>query len=65
MIDHIEDKTRVGVTLDTCHLYAAGFDIKSQEGWDAVLKSFSDTVGWGYLAAMHVNDSKMGLGSHR
>ena len=65
MIDHIQDKGRVGVTLDTCHLYAAGFDIKSAQGWQEVLQRFTDIVGWEYLSAMHVNDSKQGLGSKR
>ena len=63
MIDGVTDKQRVGVTLDTCHLWAAGFDILS--GYEATLQAFRDTVGWQYLSALHVNDSKMGLGSHR
>ena len=65
MIDAVDDKQRVGVTLDTCHLFAAGFDILSEEGYEATLQSFRDIVGWEYLSALHVNDSKMGLGSHR
>ena len=63
MIDGVEDKSRIGVTLDTCHAFAAGFDIKSEQGWEAFLRSFRDTVGWDYLSALHVNDRKMGLGS--
>jgi len=63
IIDGINDKKRVGVCIDTCHAFAAGYDLSTPEGYDAVWKEFEDTVGWQYFSAMHINDSKKGLGS--
>jgi deoxyribonuclease IV len=63
MIDKIEDKSRVGVCLDTCHLFGAGYDLRTKEGYAAVMASFGETVGFSYLKAMHLNDSKGALGS--
>ncbi len=64
LIDKIEDKTRAGVCLDTCHLFAAGYDIRTGEGFNAVMDVFDRTVGFDYLRGMHLNDSKGKLGSH-
>ena len=63
MIDQVEDKSRVGVCLDTCHMFGAGYDLRSREGYEAAMKSFGETVGFGALKAMHLNDSKGLLGS--
>ncbi len=63
MIDRVEDKSRVGVCLDTCHMFGAGYDLRTREGYEATMKSFGDTVGFRYLKAMHLNDSKGTLGS--
>ena len=63
MIDGVEDKSRVGVCLDTCHLFGAGYDLRTREGYLATMKEFGGTVGFGYLKAMHLNDSKGLLGS--
>jgi deoxyribonuclease-4 len=63
MIDRVEDKTRVGVCLDTCHTYSAGYDIKTPAGFDAVMQEFDAVVGLNYLRAMHLNDSKKDHGS--
>ena len=63
MIDRVEDKTRVGVCIDTCHAFAAGYDIRTQDGFDQTLKEFNQSVGLQYLKAMHLNDSKKELGS--
>lgn len=63
MIDQVEDKTRVGVCLDTCHMFGAGYDLRTREGYEAAMKTFGETVGFGYLKAMHLNDSKGLLGS--
>ncbi|BAM40050.1 apurinic/apyrimidinic endonuclease [Theileria orientalis strain Shintoku] len=63
IINQVKDKTRVGVCLDTCHLFAAGFDIRTHEKFEAVMKSFDDIVGLKYLKAVHLNDSKSDLGS--
>lgn len=61
----VEDKSRIGVCLDTCHLYAAGYDIRSAAGWSATIRRLSTTVGLEYLRAMHLNDSMVPLGSRR
>jgi deoxyribonuclease-4 len=63
IIDGVEDKSRVGVCLDTCHLFGAGYDITTPQGYDAVMADFDRIVGFSYLRAMHLNDSKAALGS--
>ncbi len=64
IIDHVEDKKRVGVCIDTCHAYAAGYDIKSEEGYEKTFREFEEVIGMHYLKGMHLNDTKKGLGSH-
>ncbi|QQX81487.1 deoxyribonuclease IV [Shewanella sp. KX20019] len=63
IIDAVEDKSRVGICIDTCHMFAAGYDIRSQESCRAVFAEFDNIVGNQYLKAMHLNDSKTGLNS--
>ncbi len=63
IIDQVEDKTRVGVCIDTCHSFAAGYDLQTAAGCKAVFKEFEKTVGFDYLRGMHLNDSKKELGS--
>lgn len=63
IIDRVEDKTRVGVCIDTCHSFAAGYDIASPEGYRSTWNEFDSVIGFKYLSAMHLNDSKKGLGS--
>jgi len=63
IIDGVEDKERVGVCIDTCHAFAAGYDIRSRKGFDKTLSEFEETVGLQYLKAVHLNDSKRELGS--
>ncbi len=63
IIDQVDDKRRVGVCLDTCHAFAAGYDLSTQAGCAAVFAEFERVVGFGYLRGMHLNDSKKGLGS--
>ncbi len=58
IIDQVEDKSRVGVCLDTCHTFAAGYDIKSEAGYAATMDAFESIVGFSYLKGMHLNDSK-------
>jgi deoxyribonuclease-4 len=53
----------IGVTIDTCHVFAAGYDIRTQEGWDATLRAFDQIIGLDYLYAFHLNDSVQSLGS--
>lgn len=63
IIDLVEDKTRVGVCLDTCHTYTAGYNLRSPEGFKSTFDEFDRIVGFGYLKGMHLNDSKKELGS--
>ncbi|MGD9553378.1 MAG: deoxyribonuclease IV [Arcobacteraceae bacterium] len=63
IIDKIEDKSRVGVCIDTCHMFTAGYDIRTREAYDNTWKEFDQIVGRKYLMGMHLNDSKPDLGS--
>jgi deoxyribonuclease IV len=63
IIDHVEDKSRVGVCLDTCHTYTSGYDILSEAGYRSTLQAFDHVVGFRYLKGLHLNDSKKGLGA--
>jgi len=58
IIDLVEDKSRVGVCIDTCHAYTAGYNIKTGYGFNETFRKFDEIVGIGYLKGMHVNDSK-------
>lgn len=61
----VEDKARVGVCMDTCHVFAAGYDVRTAETFRATLDAFDRVVGIKYLKALHLNDSKAPFGSHR
>lgn len=61
IIDKVEDKSRVGVCLDTCHSFTAGYDIKNEEGYNKTFEDFESIVGFKYLKGMHINDSKKDL----
>ena len=63
IIDRVEDKSRVGVCLDTCHSFAAGYDLSTEEGCNKVFEEFEREVGFKYLRGMHRNDAMKGLGS--
>ena len=63
IIARMNDDTRVGVCLDTCHLVAAGYDLASPEGYAATFAQFGRLVGFDRLKAFHLNDSKRPLGS--
>lgn len=63
IIDQVEDKSRVGVCLDTCHTFAAGYDLRTIEACAETFASFERTVGFSFLCGMHLNDSKGGLDS--
>ncbi len=63
IIDLVEDKSRVGVCIDTCHSFAAGYDLTSDAAFNETFRHFDETIGFQYLKAMHINDSKKGLGS--
>jgi deoxyribonuclease-4 len=63
ILEGIENSERMVVCIDTCHLFAAGYDISTEQGYEETFKLFDDIVGLERLAAFHVNDSKKGLGS--
>ncbi len=58
IIHHVEDKSRVGVCIDTCHAFAAGYDLRSVEKCEATFREFERIVGFDYLRGMHLNDAK-------
>ncbi|KAG9338824.1 hypothetical protein JZ751_025261 [Albula glossodonta] len=64
IIDRVRDQSRVGVCLDTCHAFAAGYDLSAAGGVKSVLDEFDQVVGLSYLRAVHLNDSKGKLGCH-
>lgn len=63
IIDKVEDKSRVGVCIDSCHAYAAGYDLQEKDSFEKVWKEFDEVVGFNYLCGMHLNDTKKGLQS--
>jgi deoxyribonuclease-4 len=62
IIDRVEDRSRIGVCIDTCHAFAAGYDIKSRKGFEETFDHFDRVIGFDLLKGMHLNDSKKGLG---
>jgi len=64
IIDAVDDKARLAVCVDTCHVFAAGYDIGSERGYEKTFRDFDDIIGLERLVAFHVNDSKRELGSH-
>lgn len=65
IIDSVTDKERIGITLDTCHLFASGYDIRTHESFEKVMKEFDDKIGLKYLKALHLNDSIHDLGTRK
>lgn len=63
IIDKVEDKNRIGICIDTCHLFASGYDIRTKETYDKTWAEFNKIVGFEFLMGMHINDSKSTLGS--
>ena len=63
IIDRVDDKSRVGVCIDTCHAYTSGYDISAPDGFRKVFDEFERIVGFGYLKGMHLNESKKAFGS--
>lgn len=63
IIEGVEDKSRVGVCIDTCHAFAAGYDLSTKEAFTETFNQFDSIVGFSYLKGMHINDSKKGVGS--
>lgn len=64
IIDGVEDKSRVGVCLDTMHAFAAGYDLRQRDGFLKAMDHFTKIVGMNYLRGMHLNDSKVAFNSH-
>ncbi|WP_227368764.1 deoxyribonuclease IV [Halomonas sp. M20] len=63
IIEQVDDKTRVGVCIDTCHAFAAGYELRSAEACTAMLDAFDTVVGMKYLRGMHLNDAKSAFAS--
>jgi deoxyribonuclease-4 len=64
ILEKIEDQSRVGVCFDTCHVFAAGYEIRDEVSYDATMHLFDQILGLHRLQVFHLNDSKKGLGSH-
>ena len=58
LIDKVKDKSRVGVCIDTCHMFSSGYDMRTKEAYEESFKKFDEIVGFKYLKGMHINDSK-------
>ncbi len=58
IIDKVEDKSRVGVCIDTCHAFAAGYDLRTADAYNETMDAFDEIVGFSYLHGMHINDCK-------
>ena len=61
IISQVDDKSRVGVCLDTCHTFTAGYDLRTKDVFDQTFSKFDQVVGYNYLRAIHLNDSKKEL----
>lgn len=64
IIDKVEDKSRVGVCIDTCHAFVAGYDMRTKEACDATFAELDRVIGFSYLRGMHLNDTLKGYDSH-
>lgn len=64
MIDQIGDISRIGVCIDTCHAYAAGYDLRTRESCKKVFREFDKIIGMKYLKGIHLNDAKSDYNSH-
>lgn len=63
IIDQVDDHSRVGVCIDTCHAFAAGYDLKTLAGFENTWKAFDDMIGFCFLKGMHLNDTKKDIAS--
>jgi deoxyribonuclease-4 len=63
IIENVEDKSRVGVCIDTCHAYTSGYNISTEQGFKETFTQFDEIIGFRYLKGMHLNDSKKDLGT--
>ncbi len=65
IIEHVKDQSRVGVCIDTCHAFAAGYELRTQEGFEKTMSEFEQVVGLDFLRGVHLNDSKKPFASRR
>ncbi len=65
IIERVDDKGRIGVCIDTCHIFAAGYNISTEEGYYKTFRLFEEIIGFEYLKGVHLNDSKTPLGSRK
>lgn len=63
LVHNVKDKSRVGVCIDTAHIFAAGYDIRTKEAYEKTMSEFEKHIGFDFLKGMHINDSKAELGS--
>ena len=63
IIEQVDDKERVGICIDTCHIFTAGYDLRTTEACEQTFAEFEKVVGFNYLCGMHLNDSKPDLGA--
>ena len=63
IISKIKNQNRVGVCIDTCHAFVAGYDLRTEESFEKTFEEFNKTIGFSYLKGMHLNDAKKKLGS--
>ena len=63
IIDLVDDKNRVGVCIDTAHIFAAGYELRTRQGFEETWRQFDSIIGFDYLRGMHLNDSKKPLAS--
>lgn len=61
IIAKVQDKSRIGVCIDTCHIFSAGYDIRSKKAFDKTMQKFESIIGFKYLKGVHLNDSKTGF----
>jgi len=64
IIDRIEDKARVGVCMDTCHIFAAGYDIRDAQSYEKTMVAFDNVITFKYIRGLHLNDAKAPVGTH-
>jgi deoxyribonuclease-4 len=65
IVSRVQHKIPIGVCIDTCHIFSAGYDIRTRAGWDHTLKTFDELVGLKHLYALHLNDSMKPLGARK
>jgi len=65
IIEQVDDKSRIGVCIDTCHSFSAGYDLRTRDACRQTFQAFDDIVGFSYLRGMHLNDSKVPFESRK